>query len=94
MAFACFGIITPVLSVALSVYMLGLALGAWAGGRWIGWLTAKTGCSALFFYGLAEGIIGIGAFAAPQLLKAGAHALLASGQMDSTKDPWAHRPSP
>ena len=35
MAFASFGIITPVLSVVLSVFMLGLAVGSWAGGRWI-----------------------------------------------------------
>ena len=31
MAFASFGIITPVLSVVLSVFMLGLAVGSWAG---------------------------------------------------------------
>ena len=29
MAFASFGIITPVLSVVLSVFMLGLAIGSW-----------------------------------------------------------------
>jgi hypothetical protein len=33
MAFASFGIIIQVLSVVLSVFMLGLSLGAWAGGR-------------------------------------------------------------
>ncbi|MEI8288472.1 MAG: hypothetical protein WCH99_03295 [Verrucomicrobiota bacterium] len=83
MAFACFGIITPVLSVVLSVYMLGLALGAWAGGRWVGWLVKQSGRSALFYYGVAEAIIGVGAFAVPRLIKAGAHLLLSSGQMDS-----------
>ena len=31
-AFASFGIIMPVLSVVISVFMLGLSLGAWAGG--------------------------------------------------------------
>ena len=45
-AFAAFGIITPVLSVVLSVFMLGLALGSAAGGRWIPALTRKTGLSA------------------------------------------------
>ena len=30
LAFAHFGIITPVLSVVVSVFMLGLALGSWA----------------------------------------------------------------
>ncbi len=84
MAFASYGIITPVLSVVLSVYMLGLALGSWAGGRCISWLSNKSGRSPLFFYGVAEGIIGLGAFAAPQLLKTGKHVLLFTGQMDST----------
>src|ERR1017187_4827311 len=49
MAFASFGIITPVLSVVLSVFMLGLAVGSWAGGRWIPVLTKRTGFSASFF---------------------------------------------
>src|SRR5580658_4556241 len=54
LAFASFGIITPVLSIVLSVFMLGLALGSWAGGRWIPVLTARTGGSAIFFYAGAE----------------------------------------
>jgi len=33
MAFASFGIITPVLSVVLSVFMSGLSIGSWLGGR-------------------------------------------------------------
>ena len=35
LAFAHFGIITPVLSVVVSVFMLGLSLGSWLGGKWI-----------------------------------------------------------
>src|SRR5882762_2734454 len=62
MAFASFGIITPVLSVVLSVFMLGLAIGSWAGGRWILMLTRKTGISAVLFYAGIELVIGIGAF--------------------------------
>jgi predicted membrane-bound spermidine synthase len=42
MAFASFGIIIPVLSVVVSVFMLGLALGAWAGGQSIKFLVRKT----------------------------------------------------
>jgi hypothetical protein len=49
-----FGIITPVLSVVISGFMLGLSLGAWAGGRWIGALARRTGLSAVLFYSLAE----------------------------------------
>jgi spermidine synthase len=83
LAFASFGIITPVLSVVLSVFMLGLSVGAWAGGRMIHWLVRKTRLSAIFFYGGAELIIGLGAFAVPGLFAVGQRCLLAAGQTDS-----------
>jgi spermidine synthase len=83
LAFASFGIITPVLSVVLSVFMLGLSIGAWAGGRMIPCLVRKTGLSAIFFYGGAEFIIGMGAFATPKLFALGQQILLAAGQTDS-----------
>src|SRR5471030_2290348 len=83
MAFAAFGIITPVLSVVLSAFILGLAVGSWAGGRWIPALTRKTGLSAVFFYAGAELLIGLGAFAVPKLFSVGEHILLASGETDS-----------
>jgi spermidine synthase len=83
LAFASFGIITPVLSVVLSVFMLGLAAGAWGGGRMIPWLARKTGLSAIWFYGGAELIIGLGAFATPRLFVLGQRALLAAGQTNS-----------
>ncbi|MEY2481570.1 MAG: spermidine synthase [Verrucomicrobiota bacterium] len=83
LAFASFGIIAPVLSVVISVFMLGLSGGAWAGGRWIGPLVRKTGCSALLFYALAELLIGIGGLFVPKLFATGEQLLLSSGQMDS-----------
>ena len=83
MAFASFGIITPVLSVVLSVFMLGLAVGSWAGGRWISGFVRSTGLSAIVFYGLAELLIGLGAFAVPRLFTLGGQILLAAGQTDS-----------
>src|ERR1017187_5140572 len=83
MAFASFGIITPVLSVVLSVFMLGLAVGAWAGGRFIASLVKKTGLSAVAFYAGAELLIGLGAFAVPKLFAAGEDFLLAAGQTNS-----------
>ncbi|MGD0206261.1 MAG: fused MFS/spermidine synthase [Verrucomicrobiota bacterium] len=83
MAFASFGIITPVLSVVLSVFMLGLAVGAWAGGRFIASLVEKTGLSAVVFYACAELLIGLGAFAVPKLFAAGEYFLLAAGQTNS-----------
>src|ERR1700690_310715 len=83
LAFASFGIITPVLSVVLSVFMLGLAAGAWAGGRFIASLVEKTGLSAVVFYAGAEFLIGLGAFAVPKLFAAGGYFLLAAGQTNS-----------
>src|SRR5437588_693454 len=69
LAFATFGVVTSVLSVVVSVFMLGLAVGSLAGGKWIGKLTARTGRSAIFFYALAEIVIGAGAFAVPTLFR-------------------------
>jgi predicted membrane-bound spermidine synthase len=83
MAFASFGIITPVLSVVLSVFMLGLAVGSWAGGRFIASMVEKTGLSAVAFYGGAEFLIGLGAFEVPRLFALGERILLTSGETDS-----------
>jgi spermidine synthase len=85
MAFASFGIITPVLSVVLSVFMLGLAVGAWVGGRWISNLTGRTGWSAAVFYAGTELMIGVGAFVVPRLFAAGEQWLLAAGESGSTR---------
>src|SRR5581483_10649894 len=83
LAFAAFGIITPVLSVVLSVFMLGLAVGSWAGGKAIGTLTRRTGRSAVWFYGLAEVIVGLGAFVVPRLFAMGERVLLSTGETNS-----------
>jgi spermidine synthase len=83
LAFASFGIITPVLSIVLSVFMLGLALGSWAGGAVIGPLVQRTGFSAVVFYGVAEALIGVGAIAVPELFSLGEKMLLRSGEADS-----------
>jgi spermidine synthase len=83
LAFAAFGIITPVLSVVISVFMAGLSLGAWAGGKWIGGLARRTGLSPIGFYAVAEFAIGLGAFAVPKLFAVGKHVLLPAGETDS-----------
>jgi spermidine synthase len=85
LAFASFGIITPVLSTIVSVFMLGLSLGAWAGGRSVKFLVRKTRLSALWFYAGTELIIGIGAFAAPALFAISQRMLLAAGEADSSR---------
>ena len=83
MAFASFGIITPVLSVVLSVFMLGLSVGSWAGGRLISTFVRRTGWSAMVFYAITELLIGMGAFAVPKLFALGEHILLGTGETDS-----------
>jgi spermidine synthase len=85
MAFASFGIIIPILSVVVSVFMLGLSVGSWVGGRSIEVLVRKTGCSALWFYAGTELLIGIGAFAVPELFAFGEKMLLSAGEADSTR---------
>jgi spermidine synthase len=83
MAFASFGIITPVLSVVLSVFMLGLAAGSWGGGRLVSSLGGKTGFRPVFFYAAIESSIGLGAFVVPKLFARGEHLLLSSGETNS-----------
>jgi spermidine synthase len=85
MAFASFGVIAPVLSVVLSVFMLGLAVGSWAGGRAIGPLVRRTGVSAAAFYGGAELLIGVGAVIVPALFAVGQRLLLPTGAVDSAR---------
>jgi spermidine synthase len=85
LAFASFGIITPVLSVVISVFMLGLSLGSWAGGHFVTPLRKKTGLSAAIFYAGAEFIIGLSAYAVPHLFWMGEHFLLTSGGGDSLR---------
>ena len=85
LAFAAFGVITPVLSIVLSVFMLGLSLGSWAGGRWIDALTLRSGRSAAWYYAGTELLIGIGGLLVPSIFSAGQAALLPAGAMDSTR---------
>src|SRR5579871_4719356 len=84
MAFAHFGVITPVLSVVLSVFMLGLGIGSVYGGRLAqAWDRRQT--SLAIVYGLCELTIGIGAFAVPVLFALGDHALLQAGETSSVR---------
>ena len=65
--------------------MLGLSLGAWAGGRSVDFLVRKTRCSALWFYAGTELLIGVGAFAVPALFAIGQKLLLSAGEADSAR---------
>jgi len=84
MAFAHFGVITPVLSVVLSVFMLGLGLGSWLGGKWAQWSSSRLKISPAYFYGAAEFVIATGAFVVPQLFRLGEASLLRAGEASST----------
>lgn len=83
LAFADFGIVTPVLSVVLSVFMLGLALGSWLGGRVGNALTKRSPGSAAVAYGVAEFGIGAGALIVPWAFDMGEEWLRGLGEASS-----------
>ncbi len=85
LGFASFGIITPVISVVISVFMLGLASGSWVGGRAIERLSRRTRLSAIWFYALIELVIGVGAFLVPQLFGIGEASLERLGEANSVR---------
>jgi spermidine synthase len=81
LAFAHFGVIAPVLSIVISVFMLGLGLGSWLGGRWV--RRNRQGWPALRLYAASEACIGLGAWIVPHLFDYGSNLLLSRGGMDS-----------
>ena len=83
LAFASFGVITPVISVVISVFMLGLALGSAAAGRLVAGLARATRLSAIHFYAASELVIGAGAFVVPRLFGVGTAMLAHAGATDS-----------
>lgn len=83
MAYASFGVITPVLSVVISVFMLGLSIGSWAGGKWINRLTTTKTRTPLLLYAGTEAFLGLGAFAVPALFAMWNHVLLGYGEMNT-----------
>lgn len=88
MSFASFGVVTPVLSVVIAVFMLGLFAGSWLAGRLVARLTARSRLSAIWFYAGAELLIGVGALVVPYLFRFGERVLLPVGQTDSLAYLW------
>ena len=80
LAFAAFGVITPVLSVVVAVFMLGLALGSWGAGTWVSDWSRRTGLSAIYFYAVAELVVGISAFVVPGAFRQGQTLATAPGR--------------
>jgi predicted membrane-bound spermidine synthase len=85
LAFAHFGIVTPVLSVVLSVFMLGLGAGSLLAGRWGPVLAQRLKVSPAALYGCAELIIALGAPAVPALFALGERLLLQVGAASSAE---------
>src|SRR5215470_269022 len=76
LAMAGFGVTTPFVSIVLSVFMAGLALGSWAAGRLTRRLDAGSALLALRLYAAVEAVIGVSGIAVPGELAWG-RALLA-----------------
>ncbi len=83
LAFAHFGIITPVLSLVVSVFMLGLGVGSAFGGRLAAAARGRLHFSPLYLYAAAEGIVAIGAFTVPRLFDRSTDLLLHVGAATS-----------
>jgi len=75
LAMAGFGVTTPLVSIVLSVFMGGLGLGSWLGGRIARSLEPRGAGAALRGYALCELAIGIGGLEVPYGLEFGQHLL-------------------
>jgi spermidine synthase len=70
-AMAGFGVTTPLISIVLSIFMAGLAVGSWAGGRLVRSQEHRPAGFFIALYGTVELIIGISGLAVAPLLRAG-----------------------
>src|SRR5260221_14162152 len=77
-----FGVITPVLSAVLSIFMLGLGIGSWLGGA-VTQSPFFRRKSPLLYYAFAEFSIGAWALGIPLAFHAGDRWLSQTGAMDS-----------
>ena len=78
LSMARFGVTTPMVSIVLSVFMAGLGLGSWLGGKWMRGVGSSPR-APLRLYGLLELLIGVSAFAAPATIDWGYRLLRDSG---------------
>lgn len=84
LAFAQYGIVTPVLSTVVAVFMLGLGVGAAYGERGARWARRRFGIEPLACYAAAECVIALGGATVPALLWYGGNVLLRAGSASST----------
>ncbi len=80
LSMASFGVTTPMVSIVLSVFMTGLGLGSWLGGRLIRRYDRSSAAVPLRLYGMLELIIGCSGFIAPALIILGYHLLRDAGR--------------
>lgn len=71
LAMASFGVTTPNVSIVLSIFMGGLALGSWAAGRLTVRLQDRSAAAPLRLYALAELVIGLSGVLVPPGLRLG-----------------------
>jgi len=76
MAVANFGVNAPIVASVLSVFMLGLALGNFLGGRLLAFLQKRGPLPGLRIYALLELAISLGGLLVPSLMSYGATAIL------------------
>jgi spermidine synthase len=76
LAMAGFGVTTALVSIVLSVFMAGLALGSWGGGKLVRRMAARSAGFFIALYGASELAIGISGVVVPPLLQAGRKLLL------------------
>lgn len=83
LAYANFGVNTQVISIVVSIFMLGLVLGSFISSRYLIRLAEKYKIESLYLYCFAEAGIGIGALVVPKLFSLGHNWLLTFGQTNS-----------
>ena len=86
LAMARFGVTTPLVSIVLSLFMAGLALGSWFAGRISRVLDGRPGSYFLRLYALSELLIGVSALAVPRGLEWGRALLAGAGASGETAD--------
>jgi spermidine synthase len=79
LAMTQFGVVTPLVSTVLSVFMAGLALGSWGAGRLVARTDPSGARSPLRLYALAELVIGLSAFVVPGAFRWGRGLMLHAG---------------
>jgi len=79
LAMADFGVTTALVSIVLSIFMAGLALGSWGGGRLVQRFAARPVRFFIALYAAAELSIGVSGIAVAPLLRGGRSLLAADG---------------